>query len=176
FLAPTKPLVEQHAASLRKVLVVDRIALFTGEATSPEERELLWRENKIVVSTPQVIRNDIRAERISLDDVSLVVFDEAHRAAGDEARKRLDSGVRDGRLYGAMTAQAIAMKANHAMELAETQGLGSLRSYFDKMEAETKSKADVQFLKHARVQEAIKLARESDVEHPKLAKTGWVVR
>ncbi|TLZ93492.1 MAG: DEAD/DEAH box helicase [Methanobacteriota archaeon] len=290
FLAPTKPLVEQHAASLRKVLVVDRIALFTGEATSPEERELLWRENKIVVSTPQVIRNDVRAERISLDEVSLVVFDEAHRAvgdyayvdvaatykevpgrlvlgmtaspgssaekilevcgnlgitaveirteydpdvvpylhdlevqripveapdvskeirtllqvvleeqverlkkigflagkpkvslkdllaAGDEARKRLDSGVRDGRLYGAMTAQAIAMKANHAMELAETQGLGSLRSHFDKMEAETKSKADVQFLKHAKVQEAIKLARESDVEHPKLAKTGWVVR
>ncbi len=290
FLAPTKPLVEQHAASLRKVLVVDRIALFTGEATSPEERELLWRENKIVVSTPQVIRNDVRAERISLDEVSLVVFDEAHRAvgdyayvdvaaaykevpgrlvlgmtaspgssaekilevcgnlgitaveirteydpdvvpylhglevqripveapdvskeihmrlqvvleeqverlkkigflagkpkvslkdllaAGDEARKRLDSGVRDGRLYGAMTAQAIAMKANHAMELAETQGLGSLRTYFDKMEAETKSKADVQFLKHAKVQEAIKLARESDVEHPKLAKTGWVVR
>ena len=290
FLAPTKPLVEQHAASLRKVLIVDRIALFTGEATSPEERELLWRENKIIVSTPQVIRNDVRAERISLDEVSLVVFDEAHRAvgdyayvdvaatykevpgrlvlgmtaspgssaekilevcgnlgitaveirteydpdvvpylhdlevqripveapdvskeirtllqvvleeqverlkkigflagkpkvslkdllaAGDEARKRLDSGVRDGRLYGAMTAQAIAMKANHAMELAETQGLGSLRSYFDKMEAETKSKADVQFLKHAKVQEAIKLARESDVEHPKLAKTGWVVR
>ena len=34
FLAPTKPLVEQHATSLRKVLVVDRIALFTGEATS----------------------------------------------------------------------------------------------------------------------------------------------
>src|SRR3989449_4560494 len=290
FLAPTKPLVEQHAASLRKVLIVDRIALFTGEATSPEERELLWRENKIIVSTPQVIRNDVRAERISLDEVSLVVFDEAHRAvgdyayvdvaapykevpgrlvlgmtaspgssaekilevcgnlgitaveirteydqdvvpyqhdlrteripveapdvskeirtllqvvleeqverlkkigflagkpkvslkdllaAGDEARKRLDSGVRDGRLYGAMTAQAIAMKANHAIELAETQGLGSLRSYFDKMEAETKSKADVQFLKHAMVQEAIKLARDSDVEHPKLAKTGWVVR
>ena len=290
FLAPTKPLVEQHAASMRKVLVLDRIALFTGEATSPEERELLWRENKIVVSTPQVIRNDLRAERISLNDVSLVVFDEAHRAvgdyayvdvasdykeipgrlvlgmtaspgssaekilevcgnlgitaveirteydpdvvpyqhaldiqripveapdvskeirallqvvleeqverlkkigflvgkpkvslkdllaAGDEARKRLDSGVRDGRLYGAMTAQAIAMKANHAIELAETQGLGSLRSYFEKMEAETKSKADVQFLKHAKVQEAMKLARESDVEHPKLAKTGWVVR
>ena len=85
FLAPTKPLVEQHAASLRKVLVVDRVALFTGEATSPEERELLWRENKIIVSTPQVIRNDVRAERISLDEVSLVVFDEAHRAVGDYA-------------------------------------------------------------------------------------------
>src|SRR3989442_803804 len=70
---------------MRKVLVVDRITLFTGEATAPEDRELLWRENKIIVSTPQVIRNDLRAERISLDDVSLIVFDEAHRAVGDYA-------------------------------------------------------------------------------------------
>src|SRR5947208_15457905 len=68
------------------------------------------------------------------------------------------------------------MKTSHAMELAKTQALDSLRSYYDNMEAETKSQADVQFLKHAKVQEAIKLARESDVEHPKLAKTGWVVR
>src|SRR5207302_6468802 len=97
-------------------------------------------------------------------------------AAGNEARKQLDSGVRDGRLYGAMTAQAIALKANHAMGLVETQGLGSLRTYFDKMGAEAQSRADVQFLKHAKVQEAMKLARESEVEHPKLAKTGWIVR
>jgi len=97
-------------------------------------------------------------------------------AAGNEARKRLDSGVRDGRLYGALTAQAIAMKANHAIELAETQGIGSLRSYFEKMQADVHSKADTQFLKHAKVREAIRLANESEVEHPKLAKTGWVVR
>jgi ERCC4-related helicase len=97
-------------------------------------------------------------------------------AAGNEARRRLDSGARDGRLYGAMTAQAIAMKANHAIELAETQGLGSLRSYFDKMVAEARSKADVQFLKHGKVQEAMGLARSSDVEHPKLSKSAWVVR
>src|SRR2546425_12323167 len=70
---------------MRNLLVVDRITLFTGEATAPEDRELLWRENKIIVSTPQVIRNDLRAERISLDDVSLIVFDEAHRAVGDYA-------------------------------------------------------------------------------------------
>ena len=290
FLAPTKPLVEQHAASLRDLLVVERIALFTGEATSPEERDLLWRENKIVVSTPQVIRNDVRAERFTLDDVSLIVFDEAHRAVGDyayvdvaaayrevpgrlvlgmtaspgasaekilevcghlgitaveirtesdadvvpyvhelqvdkvpvdapdvakeirallevvfdeqverlkkvgflagkprptlkdllavgdEARERLDAGTKDGRMYGAMTAQAIAMKVNHAIELAETQGLGSVRSYFEKMEADARSKADVQFLKHAKVVQAMRLARETDVEHPKLAKTAWIVR
>jgi len=85
FLAPTKPLVEQHVASLRESLTVEKIALFTGEATPPEERELLWRENEIICSTPQVIRNDIRTGRFTLDNVSLIVFDEAHRAAGDYA-------------------------------------------------------------------------------------------
>jgi len=84
--------------------------------------------------------------------------------------------VKDGRLYGAMTAQAIAMKADHAIELAETQGLGSLRLYFGNMEKDPKTKADVQFLKHAKVQEAIQLAEATEVEHPKLAKTGWIVR
>src|SRR2546426_616494 len=74
FLAPTKPLVEQHAASMRNVLVLDRITLFTGEATAPEDRELLWRENKIIVSTPPVIPEDPRAGRISPGDVRLIVF------------------------------------------------------------------------------------------------------
>ena len=85
FLAPTKPLVEQHTASLREALSVDRIAMFTGEATPPDERELLWRENQIICSTPQVIKNDIRAGRFTLGDVTLIVFDEAHRAVGDYA-------------------------------------------------------------------------------------------
>lgn len=85
FLAPTKPLVEQHVASLRESLTVEKIALFTGEATPPEERELLWRENDIICSTPQVIRNDLRTGRFTLDNVSLIVFDEAHRAVGDYA-------------------------------------------------------------------------------------------
>src|SRR2546428_802079 len=178
FLAPTKPLVEQHAASMRKVLVVDRITLFTGEATAPEDRELLWRENKIIVSTPQVIRNDVRAERISLDDVSLIVFDEAHRAVGDYAYVDVAAAYKEvpDRLVLGMTAQAIAMKADHAIELAETQGLGSLRLYFENMQKDTKTKADVQFLKHAKTQEAIQLAEATEVEHPKLAKTGWIVR
>src|SRR5207245_182196 len=87
-----------------------------------------------------------------------------------------DRGGKEGRLYGAMNAQAIAMKADHAIELAETQGLGSIRLYFENMEKDTKTKADVQFLKHAKVQEAIQLAEATEVEHPKLAKTGWIVR
>ena len=84
FLAPTKPLVEQHAAYLKDVLLAGDVAVFTGEKP-PEDRELEWRTCKVVCSTPQVIENDLRQERISLEEVSLVVFDEAHRAVGDYA-------------------------------------------------------------------------------------------
>jgi len=83
-LAPTKPLVEQHARSLQETLLGKKVAVMTGEI-GPEEREVLFLENDVIVSTPQVIANDLRTERIDLRDVHLIVFDEAHRAVGDYA-------------------------------------------------------------------------------------------
>src|SRR2546428_13161744 len=90
-------------------------------------------------------------------------------AVGNEARARPDSGVKDGRLYGAMTAQAIPMKADHAIELPETQGLGSLPLYFENMRKDTKTKADVQLLKHVKVPESIQLAEPTELQPPTLA-------
>ncbi len=86
FLAPTKPLVEQHARFLKRVLKIDEedIVSLSGEI-SPEKRGELWRKARVIVSTPQVIENDIIAGRIDLKDVVLVVFDEAHRAVGNYA-------------------------------------------------------------------------------------------
>lgn len=85
FLAPTKPLVEQHASFLRKVLVDEgMVALMTGE-TEAEGRGEIWKSARIVVSTPQVIENDLLSRRIDLEKVSLVIFDEAHRAVGNYA-------------------------------------------------------------------------------------------
>ncbi|MDD4448723.1 MAG: DEAD/DEAH box helicase [Methanothrix sp.] len=85
FLAPTKPLVEQHAAFLQRVLKdKDLVSMMTGER-APEKRIESWRQSQIVVSTPQVIENDLLSRRIDLEDVSLVIFDEAHRAVGNYA-------------------------------------------------------------------------------------------
>jgi Fanconi anemia group M protein len=85
FLAPTKPLVEQHAAFLQRVLKdKDLVSMMTGESP-PEKRSESWRQSRIVVSTPQVIENDLLSRRIDLEDVSLVIFDEAHRAVGNYA-------------------------------------------------------------------------------------------
>ncbi len=85
FLAPTKPLVEQHASFLRKVLMDESIvAMMTGE-TMPEKRAEIYNQTRIIASTPQVIENDLLSRRIDLKDVGLIIFDEAHRAVGNYA-------------------------------------------------------------------------------------------
>lgn len=82
-LSPTKPLVEQHADFFRKVMNIpeDEILTFTG-SIPPAQREELWKSGRVIVSTPQVIENDLLAKRIDLKDVSHLTFDEAHRAVG----------------------------------------------------------------------------------------------
>jgi len=83
FLSPTKPLVNQHAQSLTEFLTIpDSVAVFTGEVP-PEKRISLWNSKRIIVSTPQVIENDLIAHRYDLSNISRVIFDEAHRAAGN---------------------------------------------------------------------------------------------
>jgi ERCC4-related helicase len=84
FLAPTRPLVEQHSAFLKEVLNFDvsLIQTFTGTILA-DRRAKLWDDAKIIVSTPQIIENDLLSNRIDLRDVSLLIFDECHRAAGN---------------------------------------------------------------------------------------------
>ena len=82
-MAPTKPLAEQHSEFFRNFLDAE-VSLFTG-AIPPESRKPLWKSTKVIVSTPQVVSKDIENGRITLEDFSLVIFDEAHRAVGNYA-------------------------------------------------------------------------------------------
>ena len=83
-LAPTKPLVEQHAEFFRRTLKIppNQIVALSGEIP-PDKRVQLWRNARVIVSTPQVVENDLIAGRISLEDVVHITFDEAHRAVGN---------------------------------------------------------------------------------------------
>jgi Fanconi anemia group M protein len=84
FLAPTKPLVVQHSQFLKQFLDINEksIIVFTGEIT-PEKRTRLWEESRIIVSTPQVIENDLLSKRLDLKNVSFIIFDECHHAVGE---------------------------------------------------------------------------------------------
>lgn len=85
-LAPTKPLALQHRESFLKLfdLPEEKINTLTGEIP-PEKREEIWKKSVIITATPQTIENDLVVGRISLEDVVLLVFDEAHRAVGNYA-------------------------------------------------------------------------------------------
>lgn len=82
FLAPTRPLVEQHAKTIEAILNLPPPVVLTG-TLSPGKRKGLFTPPQVVVATPQVIRNDLATGALSIDLFSLVVFDEAHRAVGD---------------------------------------------------------------------------------------------
>lgn len=84
FLGPTKPLINQYYDLFLKHFEIekDKLAVFTG-SVNPKKRQDLWLKSKIIFSTPQGLQNDIIANRINLEDVSLIGFDEAHRAIGN---------------------------------------------------------------------------------------------
>ncbi len=85
-LAPTKPLVQQHAEFYREALQIpdEEIVVFTGDVR-PDDRAELWDSASIVIATPQVVENDLVGNRVSLADVTHLTFDECHRATGEYA-------------------------------------------------------------------------------------------
>ncbi len=291
-MAPTKPLVEQHSKFLRDHLLVHEPVMFTGEVSPPKRKEL-WHSGRLVVSTPQVIENDLEEGRISLKGVDLIVFDEAHRAVGDYAyvsigkgfsemgglalgmtaspgsdvakiaevcenlgmtnveirseldedvvkytqdvkmefigvsmpeemgrviyllqrvlddqiarlraqgyldpkkppttrdlleagrviRAKLDAGTKNFHLFQAASANSLAMKINHGIELAQTQGKGALEGYFDKLVKQGQEKggpkASRDLVKDARFQQARTLLYGMQREHPKLEKIVPILR
>lgn len=289
FLAPTRPLVQQHLTTFEAHVDIDAEAVcFTGNVP-PAKRAKQWKESSIIFSTPQGIENDILSGRINLKEVSLIIFDEAHRTTGDYAyvfiadkyrkqaeherilaltaspgddketieqicvhlgieeievrsqdspdvqpyiqaidiehvhvqmpaefkqlhdaltrcmRQRYDDlqtlgvvnkqalankttmlktqaalhaqaarGQKNFESLKSMSLLAEALKMQHAIELIETQGLSSLRKYFDKLQGEAakgKSKAVQNIVADVQFKHALLLAEkftEANVEHPKL--------
>jgi len=90
FLAPTKPLCEQHASFIRRTTILsgDDVAVVTGETSSPRKRNEIYKKAKVVVATPQTIENDLDI-RLPLNEYGLVIFDEVHRTVGDYAYVRI---------------------------------------------------------------------------------------
>lgn len=129
-LAPTKPLVEQHAQSYREKLDIaeSQICVFTGE-TPPEERSEIWSEGRsVVIATPQVIENDLLADRISLDDVIHLTIDECHNATGNYPYVYLANkyaSVSESPLITGLSASPGDTKAD-VLQICENIGVGGI--------------------------------------------------
>jgi Fanconi anemia group M protein len=88
---------------------------------------------------------------------------------------RMKQGEQDALLYKALSAQAAALKVGHALDLVETQGVGALASYLEKLDHD-ESKAAKAILEDPRAIEARKLLSESKVDHPKLRQVAILLR
>ena len=95
-LAPTRPLVLQHQRAFASALKLpqDSLVALTG-TIDPSERELLWLKARVVFATPQTVYNDVSRGRVSMKDVVLAVFDEAHRSVKDYTYTKLAAAYRE---------------------------------------------------------------------------------
>ncbi|MHB8565800.1 MAG: DEAD/DEAH box helicase [Nitrososphaerales archaeon] len=103
-LAPTRVLVRQHFDFVTKHLSLSSqdIGVVTGEDSS-EDRQKVWSK-RVVCATPQVTLSEVESKNCKLEDFSLIVFDEVHRAIGKHAYSTIASIYnefkKDGRVMG----------------------------------------------------------------------------
>lgn len=75
-MAPTKPLVNQHFDTFKKFEL--NAHSLTGKI-NPSIRKEMWDSADVIIATPQTIANDIKNNILNLNEVSLLIVDEAHR-------------------------------------------------------------------------------------------------
>ncbi|HTT15412.1 MAG TPA: helicase-related protein [Thermoplasmata archaeon] len=136
FLAPTRPLVVQHARSVAAALFAPEPIPLTG-AIPPERRAALLHPPQVVVATPQVIANDLAEGHFPLATCSLIVFDEAHRAVGDYPYVAIGRANREG-----PRARVLAMTASPGGSLGRIQEVWANLG-IERFEYRTEQSADV---------------------------------
>ena len=141
FLAPTKPLADQHYNTFRSMLTVDDpdrfFSLLTGDV-SPEKRQEVWKEARLIFATPETVLNDLNSGRASLRDFVLLVFDEAHRCVKDYAYTEI------ARQYVKQAEDQLILGLTASPGGSEERIEDVMRNLFiDRVEARTESDEDV---------------------------------
>ncbi|MFA6803715.1 MAG: helicase-related protein [Candidatus Methanomethylophilaceae archaeon] len=101
-LAPTKPLVEQHSVTFSSLLRDTSVGVMNGNMI-PAKRAKMFDSYDIIVSTPQAIANDLEKGRYDLNNIGLIIYDEAHRGIGNYSYVTISDNYRSGLSLG-MTA------------------------------------------------------------------------
>ncbi|MBI3034540.1 DEAD/DEAH box helicase [Candidatus Woesearchaeota archaeon] len=139
FLGPTRPLIDQYFSVFNEHFEIspEKMCILTG-FIAPEKRAELWSMSTIIFSTPQGLENDLISGRISLDDVSLLGIDEAHRAVGNYSyvwiADRYHKSARHGRI--------LALTASPGSDMQSIRELCS-NLHLEAIEARTYSDPDV---------------------------------
>jgi endoribonuclease Dicer len=90
FLVPTRPLVKQQAAEIRRHFDV-KVGEYTGDMNVDFWKKDQWIKelikNEVIVMTPQIFLNMLNHNFIKFDKINLIIFDEVHWAAKRKGKK-----------------------------------------------------------------------------------------
>ena len=151
-IAPTVALVNQHLKGINKILALKEIEpiSITGQNMA-NKRAGMWISSRIVIATPQVVRNDIINGILSIEEYSLVIFDEAHHCTGEHAMAQV------GRLYNSKSQNPLilGMTASPGSNISQVEEICKnlnlerihLRTPEDPMVSEYLSNLEVQEIK-----------------------------
>ncbi len=93
---------------------------------------------------------------------------------GDSLQKRLARGEKSNVIYRGLVSQSASVKILHAIGLAETQGMSSVRNYMAKLEEETTqskaSKASKEIVTLPEYRKLWEIFDRTNVEHPKISR------
>ncbi len=121
-VAPTVALVKQHLDDLSRVFPEGEVEPMAMSGAVPaSKREGMWKNSRLIVSTPQVVRNDVNRGVLDLRDCCLLVVDEAHHATGETGAAQVADlylGLADNPLILGMTASP-GSKTEKVQEICE---------------------------------------------------------
>jgi len=145
FLAPTRPLVEQHYSSIVSITDIPKQNIIMINGTiPPKKRKKLWTK-KVIISTPQTVANDIANKNLCFTP-ALCIFDEAHRAIGKYAYTKIAiHAKKSGCLMIGLTASP-GSKKKKIKEVMENLGINNI-------ETRSKDDSDVKkYIEHTKIE------------------------
>lgn len=121
-VAPTVALVKQHLDEFSRVFPEGEVEPMAMSGAIPaSKREGMWKNSRLIVSTPQVVRNDVNRGVLDLKDCCVLVIDEAHHATGETGAAQVADlylGLADEPLILGMTASP-GSKTEKVQEICE---------------------------------------------------------
>ncbi len=117
-IAPTVALVNQHLNGIKKVLSLeDTLPITITGQDNVKKRSMMWLSSKLIIATPQVVRNDIVNEILDPKRFSLMIFDEAHHCIGKHAMAQV------GKLYNSKLEKplVLAMTASPGSSMGQVE-------------------------------------------------------
>lgn len=92
---------------------------------------------------------------------------------GETLRKHLEKGEKNPILYRGLAVQALCIKLLHAINLAETQGMSSLKQYMMKLNedgGDRGTKSGKELINRQEYRDAWNIVRDTRIEHPKISR------